>query len=102
MELLWHHEYLLAFYGVIIWQIERYFHFEGSLKDFISKSKKNVGSSMIWVGLGVVFDDELLAQYNRIASVDYSEVPLIGYVVLGFLVNILKTTILQTKIQEQL
>ena len=99
MELLWQHEYLLAFYGVIIWQIERYFHFDGSIKDFIYKSKKNIGSSMIWVGLGVVFDDELLAQYNRIASVDYSEVPLIGYVILGFLINIIKTNILKSKIE---
>lgn len=101
MELLWQHEYLLAFYGVIIWQIERYFHFEGTLKEFFQKSIKNVGSSMIWVGLAVVFDDELLAQYNRIASVDYGSVPLIGYVVIGFLINILRSQFLKEQPQLQ-
>jgi hypothetical protein len=100
MELLWHHEYLLAFYGVLIWQIERYFHFDGSLKEYFQKSIKNVGSSMIWVGLGVVFDDELLAQYNKLASVDYSSVPLIGYVVLGFLINILRSSFLKSQLKD--
>jgi hypothetical protein len=91
MDIIWHHEYLLALYGVLLWQTEQYFHFKGTLKEYISNSYKTIGRSLIWIGIVVVFDDEILATYNEWAADDYVTIPLIGYTIAGFFIDIIRT-----------
>lgn len=82
------HEYSLALYGVILWQVEQAF----VVKDWtIKHSIRNVGRSLIWVGVIVVFDDELLAQYNKIVILDYKEAPFWLYIIAGFLIDIVRS-----------
>jgi hypothetical protein len=94
IDMLWHHEYMLALYGVLIWHVEQYFHFDGSLKTYLGKSVKSIGSSLIWVGILIVFDDELLAQYNKWAHSDYFEMPYYGYILIGFFVDVIRTKLI--------
>jgi hypothetical protein len=91
MDMLWHHEYLLALYGVLLWQVEQFFHYEGTLIEYVKQSYKTIGRSLIWVGIVVVFDDEILAKYNEWAEKDYSDIPLIGYTIAGFFIDIIRT-----------
>lgn len=85
------HEYTLTLYGVILWQIEQCIELGLSLDESIKKIKKNVLSSLIWIGIVVVFDDELLSRYNEIALVDYTDPPFFMYLLGGFSVDFLKT-----------
>jgi hypothetical protein len=83
------HEYTLAFYGVVLWQVEQYF----AKKNFtFRKAFRNIGRSLVWVGAVVVFDDELLAQYNHIAQLDYAIAPWWMYIVAGFSIDILRSS----------
>jgi hypothetical protein len=87
------HEYLLAVYGVLLWQVEQYFESKDTIKEFAKKSHKNIGRSLIWVGIVVVFDDELLAKYNHWAALDYVETPLYMYTVAGFFIDLIRSKI---------
>jgi hypothetical protein len=87
------HEYSLALYGVILWQGEQFFTSKKSFFNFIQESSRNIGRSMLWVGLVVVFDDELLAQYNHWAAMDYTEAPKWLYTIAGFSIDIIRTNI---------
>lgn len=90
------HEYMLVFYGVILWQIEQ-----------ISTAwitKKPAGNripfiirSMLWGGIFVIFDDEMLTRYNAIANVDYDNPPWWMYVIIGFLVDFVRTYFFEKK-----
>jgi len=96
MELIEHilsHEYMLAVYGVLLWQVEQYFSSKLDFKEFLGKSVKNVGRSLIWVGIVVVFDDEILAKYNHWAAVDYETAPLYMYTVAGFFIDFIRSKI---------
>lgn len=93
IEKLIFHEYVLAVYGVLLWQIEQYFVSKDSFKVFLSKSHKNIGRSLIWVGIVVVFDDEILAKYNQLAAMDYKEMPIYMYTVAGFFIDMIRTRI---------
>jgi hypothetical protein len=96
MELLKHilsHEYMLAIYGVMLWQVEQYFISDLNYKEFFGESVKNIGRSMIWVGIVVVFDDEILAKYNEWAHVDYETAPLYMYTVAGFFIDVIRSNI---------
>jgi hypothetical protein len=85
------HEYTLTLYGVILWQIEQCIEFSLTFDESIKKMKRNVFSSLIWVGLIVVFDDELLARYNEVAHVDYEDAPYFMYMLGGFLIDFFRT-----------
>lgn len=87
------HEYTLAVYGVLLWQLEQYFVSSDPIKEFLNKSHKNIGRSLIWVGIIVVFDDEILTKYNEWAAMDYSEAPLFMYTVAGFFIDMIRTKI---------
>jgi hypothetical protein len=82
------HEYSLALYGVILWQIEEYLRQSIPWRDFLRPSLRDIGRSLVWVGAIVVFDDELLARYNAIAHVDYQQAPFWMYILAGFFVDI--------------
>ncbi len=87
------HEYTLAVYGVLLWQFEQYFVSKDPLKEFLNKSHKNIGRSLIWVGIIVVFDDEILAKYNEWAAMDYVDAPLYMYTMAGFFIDMIRTKI---------
>ena len=85
------HEYTLAFYGVVLWQIEQHFREKVKSRRSFAKIRAAMFRSMTWVGLLIVFDDEILAQYNHIAMVDYTEPPKWMYLLLGFLTDIIRS-----------
>ena len=48
------HPYALVLYGIILWQIEQSF-----TKGFnLQERKRNIGRSLVWGSLIVIFDDE--------------------------------------------
>jgi len=50
------HPYALVLYGIILWQIE-----QSITKGFdLKERKKNVGKSLVWGSLIVIFDDEAM------------------------------------------
>ena len=87
------HPYVLAMYGVVLFQIEQYFSSKKPFGQFWEISKGNVYRSLVWVGLVVVFDDEILAQYNHWAAKDYEEMPLYMYTISGFFIDFIRTKI---------
>lgn len=93
IERLLQHEYLLAVYGVLLWQVEQYFSHKLPFGEFIKKALPNIGRSLIWVGIIVVFDDEILAKYNHWAAVDYKEAPAYMYTVAGFFIDFIRSQI---------
>lgn len=88
------HPYSLAIYGVLLWQVEQYFSIKKPFPDFIKLAKGNIYRSLVWVGLVVVFDDELLAKYNSWAAMDYHEMPLYMYTIAGFFIDFIRTKIM--------
>lgn len=87
------HPYVLAVYGVLLWQVEQYFSLKKPFKQFIKEAGPNIGRSLIWVGIVVVFDDEILGKYNHWAAVDYTEAPLYFYTIAGFFIDFIRTKI---------
>lgn len=85
------HPYFLATYGVILWQVEQWFETKETFRHFLSRSLRNIGRSLIWVGVIVVFDDEIMAKYNQWAAVDYKEIPLYMYTVAGFFIDFIRS-----------
>lgn len=83
------HEYVLAFFGVILWQLEQ-LYVKPKNRNF-KTFKRNTIRSMIWIGPIIVFDDEILAQYNNFAILDYAIMPPWMYIVLGFSIDIIRT-----------
>lgn len=89
------HPYILALYGVLLWQVEQYFSMKRPFKDFFKMAKGNIYRSLVWVGLVVVFDDEILAKYNHWAAMDYSEMPLYMYTIAGFFIDFIRSKIME-------
>lgn len=91
------HEYILALFGVVLWELEQVF-----AKKIKTKKKffGNIGRSMVWIGLIVSFDDELLARYNAIALVHYKHPPFWMYILIGFLTDIIRTRFTK-KVKEE-
>lgn len=85
------HPYILAIYGVLLWQVEQWFTSKKPVKDFLNTSTRNIGRSLIWVGIIVVFDDEILAKYNEWAAMDYIEMPLYMYTISGFFIDLVRS-----------
>jgi hypothetical protein len=85
------HEYVLAMYGIVLWQISLYLKTSLSFKAFSKIAFKRMLDCLVWVGMLIVFDDEILAWYNHYAHVDYSSPPFFMYIFLGFITNILIT-----------
>ena len=89
------HPYTLAVYGVLLWQIEQWWQSKDDWKTFVKKSQKNIGRSLIWVGLVVVFDDEIIGKYNHWAAADiHTPAPLYFYTIAGFFIDFLRSRIL--------
>jgi len=87
------HPYILAMYGIILWQIEQYFTLKKPFKEFWKIAEGNLYRSLVWVGLVVVFDDEILAKYNIWAAQDFEQMPLYMYTVAGFFIDFIRTKI---------
>lgn len=85
------HPYVLAIYGVILWQVEQWYKSRSSFGEFIRKSRKNIYRSLVWVGIVVVFDDEIMSQYNEWAEMDYKEIPLYFYTLAGFFIDVIRS-----------
>lgn len=85
------HPYILAMYGVLLWQVEQWFSSKKPFKEFIGSANRNIGRSLIWVGIVVVFDDEILAKYNEWAAMDYHEMPLYMYTIAGFFIDLIRS-----------
>lgn len=88
------HPYVLAIYGVLLWQVEQFFSLKLPMNQFWSTAKGNIYRSMVWVGLVVVFDDELLAKYNHWAAMDYQAMPLYMYTIAGFFIDFIRSKII--------
>lgn len=88
------HPYFLAVYGVLLWQVEQWMVSKLSVKEFWGKAHRNIGRSLVWVGLVIVFDDEILGKYNQWAAVDYVEMPLYMYTVAGFFIDFIRSKII--------
>jgi hypothetical protein len=85
------HPYFLAVYGVLLWQTEQWFESKSKFNVFIRSSQRNIGRSLIWVGLVVVFDDEIMRKYNQWAELDYTEIPLYFYTIAGFFIDLIRS-----------
>ena len=85
------HPYVLAIYGVLLWQVEQWYKSRSSFGEFFSKSKRNIYRSLVWVGIVVVFDDEIMSQYNEWAAMDYKEIPLYFYTLAGFFIDVIRS-----------
>jgi hypothetical protein len=85
------HPYVLAIYGVLLWQVEQWFTSKKPIREFYNDANRNIGRSLIWVGVVVVFDDELLAKYNEWAAMDYHEMPLYMYTIAGFFIDFIRS-----------
>jgi hypothetical protein len=86
------HPYVLAVYGVLLWQVEEWWKSKDNWKIFLVKSQRNIGRSMIWVGLVVVFDDELINKYNEWAASDFPiPAPIYFYTLAGFFIDFIRT-----------
>lgn len=88
------HPYILAVYGVLLWQIEQWFTSKKPFVQFLKDAQRNLGRSLIWVGVVIVFDDEIIGKYNHWAAVDYSEIPLYFYTIAGFFIDLIRTKII--------
>lgn len=87
------HEYLLGVYGVFLWQVEQFLESKKSLKNYWREGWRQAGKAMIWVGLVVAFDDEILSRYNAWAEIDYHSPMPWMYVLSGFFINIISTKV---------
>lgn len=88
------HPYFLAVYGVLLWQVEQWYTTKLTFREFLKRAQRNIGRSLIWVGLVVVFDDEIIRKYNQWAEIDYVEIPLYFYTVAGFFIEIIRSKII--------
>jgi hypothetical protein len=94
MEALFYHEYVLAMYGVLLWQLEQFFTSNKGFVEFVKYSYKTIGRSFVWIGILIVFDDELLLQYNQWAEMDYAATQPWMYIAVGFFVDFIRTKII--------
>jgi len=78
------HEYILALYGIILWQIEQHF----TRNTTFQEKKKEVGISLIWVGMLITFDDEIVSFLNISIELTWYH-----YVGLGFFIDIIRQRI---------
>ena len=85
------HPYFLAVYGIVLWQVEQWFETKKTGRDFLRGAQRNIGRSLIWVGVVVVFDDEIMAKYNAWAAVDYTTIPLYFYTAAGFFIDVIRS-----------
>lgn len=90
---IWLHEYVLALYGVMAWHTEEFLRSKKSLREFHIEAWRETGRALVWIGLVVVFDDEILEQYNRWAEVDYHVAEPWMYVAAGFFITVLRSRI---------
>lgn len=87
------HEYTLAMYGVVAWQLNKFFMSKKTLRQYHREAWREMGQALVWVGIAVVFDDEILAQYNDWAEMDYHAPEPWMYIMAGFSITVLRTKI---------
>jgi len=87
------HEYILALYGVAGWHLEEFFRSKKTFKEFHSHAWRETGQALVWVGMVVVFDDEILRQYNEWAEQDYETALPWMYVASGFFITVIRSRI---------
>ena len=78
------HEYAMALYGVLGWQLLQGVY---QKNNHIGEHLADVLKSMGWAGLIVIFDDEIIAQFNKFAEIDYDVMPKYGYTIAGFAID---------------
>jgi hypothetical protein len=89
------HPYTLAVYGVLLWQVEQWWRSKADWRTFLKDSQRNIGRSLVWVGLVVVFDDEIIGKYNHWAASDIpNPAPIYFYTLAGFFIDIIRTKII--------
>lgn len=88
------HPYFLAIYGILLWQVEQWYTTKLGFREFLRSAQRNIGRSLIWVGVVVVFDDEIMRKYNQWAELDYTEIPLYFYTIAGFFIDLIRTKII--------
>lgn len=89
------HPYFLAVYGILLWQVEQWYTSKKSFKEFWKDAHRNIGRSLIWVGLIVVFDDEVESKYNQWAAADIKlKEHLYFYTIAGFFIDLIRTKII--------
>lgn len=91
------HEYSLVIYGTALWELQQQFS-----KPIPIKARfKHLGSSMIWGGLLVAFDDEIadllfehtgVDLYNDLGSAE-NTIEWYFYVIMGFTIDIIRNKI---------
>ncbi len=87
------HEYTLAMYGVVAWQLEEFFRSKKTLASYHRHAWREMGRALVWIGVIIVFDDEILQQYNSWAEQDYESAEPWMYVAGGFFVTIIRSQI---------
>ncbi len=84
------HPYALVLYGIILWQIEQSF-----TKGFNFKERRNnIGRSLVWGSLIVIFDDEIIELINDKVDVIIYTSPYF-YIIAGFTIDIIRTKIIK-------
>ena len=84
------HEYALCLYGIILWEFSEYLQSKTPFKVFVKQSSKDILNSLLWCALVLVVDDELLAQYNKLAIIDFKSIPWQMYIMIGFFIDIIR------------
>ncbi len=80
------HPYVLVLYGIILWQIEQSF-----TKGFnLLERKKNIGKSLVWGSLIVIFDDEAMEFIEEKLDIIF-EANWYFYIGGGFFVDIIRS-----------
>ena len=81
------HEYVLAFYGVICWQLAEFFGTKKTWRSYWKTETRETLRSLIWIGILIAFDDELLSWYNHFTWHDKQETFPAMYFVGGFFID---------------
>lgn len=84
------HEYLMVLYGVLLWQAEQAIVNPMPLRN----RAKLVGRSMIWGGLVVIFDDEIVHMVGHFTGY-VAVLEWYYYVVAGFFIDVVRSRVVQ-------
>lgn len=82
------HEYLMVLYGVLLWQAEQAIVHPLPLRT----RARFVGRSMIWGGMVVIFDDEIVEMVGHFTGY-VVELDWYYYLVAGFFIDVIRNKI---------
>ncbi len=90
------HPYTLVLYGIILWQIE-----QSITKGFdLEERKKNIGRSLVWGSLIVIFDDEAMEFIEEKLDIMF-EATWYFYIGGGFFVDIIRSKFSKDELTKQ-